>query len=317
MNKLLPVGLAVLVSGLALAAPPSPSTFSIVAADPEAGEVGVAVASRFFAVGTVVPFAKGGVGAVATQSFANTTYGPRGLDLLERGAAPDEVVRVLTRADDGREQRQLGVVSASGASATYSGTKCNAWAGGRSGPNYAVQGNILAGEAVVTSMEQAFLESKGKPLAERLYAAIVAGDKAGGDARGRQSMALLVARAKGGYGGFTDRAIDLRVDDHADPIVEMGRLLGIGLVNDLWNRGWTAFTEKRFDEARTFQERAATMAEKQPAVLPEVLYDLAVIRLAAGDPDNARKALDRALALNPKLKAQADKDPDLEKMRTK
>jgi uncharacterized Ntn-hydrolase superfamily protein len=231
--------------------------------------------------------------------------------------APDEVVRVLTRGDDGRDKRQLGVVSASGASATYSGEKCNAWAGGRSGPEYAVQGNILAGADVVASMERAFLESKGKTLAERLYAAIVAGDKAGGDARGRQSMALLVTRAKGGYGGFTDRAIDLRVDDHTDPIVEMGRLLGIGLVNDLWNRGWTAFTEKRFDEAQRFQERAATMAEKQPAVLPEVLYDLAVIRLAAGDPDHARKALDRALALNPKLKAQADKDPDLEKMRTK
>jgi tetratricopeptide (TPR) repeat protein len=128
-------------------------------------------------------------------------------------------------------------------------------------------------------------------------------------------MALLVVRAKGGYGGFTDRAIDLRVDDHVNPIVEMGRLLDIGLVNDLWNRGWTAFTEKKYAEARTIQERTATMAEKQPAVLPEVLYDLAVIRLAAGDPDGARKALDRAVALNPKLKAQAEKDPDLEKLR--
>jgi len=307
--------LAIFLATPALAAPPSPSTFSIAAADPESGEVGVAVASRFFAVGTVVPFAKAGVGAVATQSFANTTYGPRGLELLERGVAADEVVKILTRGDDGRDQRQLGVVAANGTSATYSGSKCNAWAGGRSGPNYAVQGNILAGEAVVTSMERAFLDSKGKTLAERLYAAIVAGDKAGGDARGRQSMALLVARAKGGYGGFTDRAIDLRVDDHADPIVEMGRLLGIGLVNDLWNRGWTAFTEKRFDEARVYQERAATMAEKQPAVLPEVLYDLAVIRLAAGDKENAQKALDRALALNPKLKAQADKDPDLARLK--
>jgi uncharacterized Ntn-hydrolase superfamily protein len=313
--KLILVGFCCLGAWPSLAAPPSPSTFSIAAADPESGEVGVAVASRFFSVGSVVPFAKAGVGAVATQSFANTTYGPRGLELLERGVTADEVVRVLTRGDDDREKRQLGVVAANGAAATYTGPKCNSWAGGRSGPNYAVQGNILAGEAVVVGMERAFLESKGKTLAERLYAAIVAGDKAGGDARGRQSMALLVARAKGGYGGFTDRAIDLRVDDHADPIVEMGRLLAIGLVNDLWNRGWTAFTEKRFEEARGFQERTATMAEKQPAVLPEVLYDLAVIRLAAGDKEGAKKALDRALALNPKLKAQADKDPDLEKMR--
>jgi uncharacterized Ntn-hydrolase superfamily protein len=309
------LSLVALLATPSLAAPPSPATFSIAAADPEAGEVGVAVASRFFAVGTVVPFAKAGVGAVATQSFANTTYGPRGLELLERGVSPDEVVRVLTRGDDGREQRQLGVVGAQGASATYTGSKCNAWAGGRMGPNYAVQGNILAGEAVVAAMEKSFLDTKGKTLAERLYAAIVAGDAAGGDARGRQSMALLVARAKGGYGGFTDRAIDLRVDDHADPIVEMGRLLGIGLVNDLWNRGWTAFTEKKPEDALKFQERAATMAEKQPAVLPEVLYDLAVIRLAAGDKAGAVKALDRALALNPKLKAQADKDKDLEKLK--
>ena len=311
----LPALVAVLIVIPAFAAPPSPATFSIVAADPESGEVGVAVASRFFAVGTVVPFALAGVGAVATQSFANTSYGPRGLELLERGVTAEEVVRVLTRGDDGREQRQFGVVAANGSAATYTGTKCNAWAGGRTGPNYAVQGNILAGEAVVAAMERSFLDTKGKTLAERLYAAIVAGDAKGGDARGRQSMALLVARAKGGYGGFTDRAIDLRVDDHADPIVEMGRLLGIGLVNDLWNRGWTAFTEKRFDEARVFQERAASMAEKQPAVLPEVLYDLAVIRLAAGDKNGATKALDRALALNPKLKAQAEKDPDLEKMK--
>jgi uncharacterized Ntn-hydrolase superfamily protein len=307
--------LAAFVTELSLAAPPSPSTFSIVAADPEAGEVGVAVASRFFSVGSVVPFAKAGVGAVATQSFANTTYGPHGLELLELGVTAEEVVRVLTRADDGREQRQLGVIGANGVAATYTGAKCNTWAGGRAGPNYAVQGNILTGEPVVVAMEKAFLDTKGKTLAERLYAAIVAGDAAGGDARGRQSMALLVARAKGGYGGFTDRAIDLRVDDHASPIVEMGRLLDIGLVNDLWNRGWTAFTEKKYAEARTYQERTATMAEKQPAVLPEVLYDLAVIRLAAGDKDGAQKALDRALALNPKLKAQADKDPDLEKLR--
>src|SRR5262245_35808661 len=262
------------------AAPPAPSTFSIVAADPEAGEVGVAVASRFFAVGTVVPWAKAGVGAVATQSNANTTYGPRGLELLERGVSPEEVVAVLTRPDEGRDSRQLGVVSASGGSATYTGPKCNAWAGGRHGQNYAVQGNILTGEAVVEAMEKAFLEGKGKPLAERLYAAIVAGDAKGGDSRGRQSMALVVARAKGGYNAFTDRAIDIRVDDHPDPIVELGRILGMALVNDQWNQGWTAFTEKRFPDALRFQERATAAAEKQQGMLPEVLYDLAVIRLA-------------------------------------
>jgi tetratricopeptide (TPR) repeat protein len=178
-----------------------------------------------------------------------------------------------------------------------------------------VQGNILTGEGVVAAMETAFLESQGKTLAERLYAAIVAGDGAGGDSRGRQSAALVVVRAAGGYGGFTDRAVDLRVDDHPDPIGELGRLLDLALVNDAWNRGWTAFTEKRFADALPWQERAATLCEKQPGMLPEVLYDLAVIRLAAGDRDGARKALDRALALNPKLKQQASKDPDLEKLR--
>ena len=313
--RFLSVTLVAVAASAALAAPPYPSTFSIVAADPEAGEAGVAVASRFFAVGTVVPFAKAGVGAVATQSNANTTFGPRGLELLEKGLRPDEVVAVLTRADEGREQRQLGVVAAGGASATYTGPKCNSWAGGRSGPGYAVQGNLLTGEDVVAAMEKAFLESKGKPLAERLYAAIVAGDAAGGDSRGRQSAALVVVRAKGGYNGFTDRAVDLRVDDHASPIVELGRLLGLALVNDHWNRGWTAFTEKRFADALPWQERAAAAAEKQTGMLPEVLYDLAVIRLAAGDKEGAKKALDRALELNPKLKQQAAKDPDLEKLR--
>jgi len=299
----------------AAAAPPDPATFSIAAADPETGESGVAVASRFFAVGSVVPFAKAGVGAVATQSLANTSYGPRGLDLLEKGLSADEVVKVLTRSDGARELRQLGVVAANGDSATFSGSKCNAWAGGRSGPGYAVQGNILTGEDVVAAMENAFLESRGKPLAERLYAAIVAGDAKGGDSRGRQSAVLVVVRAKAGYGGYTDRAIDLRVDDHADPIVELGRLVGLALVNDDWNRAWTAFTEKKFAEALPWQERAATRAEKQPAMLPEVLYDLAVIRLAAGDRPGAQKALDRALSLNPKLKQQASNDPDLEKLR--
>ena len=156
------------MAGLATADPPYPSTFSIVAADPVTGEVGVAVASRFFAVGSVVPYAKAGVGAVATQAFANTTYGPRGLELLEKGLSPDEVVKVLTRPDDDRDRRQFGVVAANSDSATFTGSKAQTWAGGRRGPGYAVQGNILAGEDVVIAMEKAFVESKGRPLAERL-----------------------------------------------------------------------------------------------------------------------------------------------------
>ncbi|MBI5442069.1 MAG: DUF1028 domain-containing protein, partial [Deltaproteobacteria bacterium] len=211
------------------AAPPDPATFSIAAADPAAGEVGVAVASRFFAVGTVVPWARASVGAVATQSSANTSFGPNGLDLMARGATAEEALKVLLRGDEGRDRRQVGLVTASGDSATYTGSGCNSWAGGRRGPNYAIQGNILTGEPVVAAVEKSFLANTGKPLAERLLAALAAGDAAGGDSRGRQSAALLVCRAKGGYNGFTDRAVDVRVDDHADPFRELSRLVAMGV----------------------------------------------------------------------------------------
>jgi len=312
----LPVFALLLAPDGARAEPPRPSTFSIVAADPAAGEVGVAVASRFFAVGSVVPYARAGAGAVATQASANTAYGPGALELLARGTTPAEALEILTRADAGRAQRQAGLVAANGASATFTGPECNAWAGGRSGPGYAVQGNILAGEAVVAAMERAFLDSAGKPLAERLYAAIVAGDAAGGDSRGRQSAVLMVSRAGGGYGGVDDRAIDVRVDDHPDPIVELGRLVALAEVNDLWNRGWAAFRNGRRGEDLKWQEATLARAEAIRAeVLPEVLYDTAAIRLANGDLAGARAALDRALALNPKLAQQAAGDPDLAGLR--
>lgn len=296
----------------AVAEPTGPATFSIVAADSRAGEVGVAVASRFFAVGSVVPFARAGVGAVATQASANTTYGPRALELLAEGATPAEALAIVTRGDEARERRQVGAVAADGASRTFTGPECNAWAGGRSGPGYAVQGNLLAGEEVVAAMERAFLASAGKPLAERLYAALAAGDAAGGDSRGKQSAVLLVARSGGGYGGFDDRAIDVRVDDHAEPIVELGRLVALAQVNDLWNRGWSAFLAGRRGEDLEWQEATLARAEATgAAVLPEVLYDTAVVRLANGDRAGARAALDRALAANPKLARQAAEDPDL------
>ncbi len=304
------IALFAALAGSAGGAPPPPATFSIVAADPEAGEVGVAVASRFFAVGAVVPYARAGAGAVATQANANVSFGPRGLDLLGQGLTPEEAIRVLLRGDP-VNSRQVGIMSASGASATSTGSGCNAWAGGRSGPGYAVQGNILAGEQVVAAMEASFLASAGKPLGERLFAALTAGDEAGGDSRGRQSAAILVCRTGGGYNGFSDRAIDIRVDDHPDPMKEIGRLLGMALVNDDWNRGWTAFTQKRFPEALKWQERAAARAEAQPGMLPEVVYDLAVIRLANGDRAGALAAVRRAIDLNPKLARQAKVDNDL------
>ena len=303
-------------AGVVSAESPSPSTFSIVAADPAAGEVGVAVASRFFSVGSVVPFAKAGVGAVATQASANTTYGPGALELLAQGASPTEALAILTRKDSDLSRRQCGVVAANGDSATYTGPGANAWAGGRSGPDYAVQGNILTGEPVVAAMEKAFVEGRGKPLAERLYAAIAAGDAAGGDSRGKQSAVLMVSRAGGGYGGFDDRAIDIRVDDAKEPIVELGRLVQLALVNDLWNRGWSAFMQKKRGEDLRWQEATLARAEAAKAeVLPEVLYDTAVIRLANGDRAGAQKALDRALAMNPKLAQQAANDADLAALR--
>ncbi len=285
------------------------STFSIVARDSVSGELGVAVASRFFAVGSVVPWAKAEVGAIATQSFANTTFGWRGLDLLEKGANPEEIVQILLRNDDSPEKRQFGIVSAHGKSATYTGKKCIPWAGGRNGRNYAVQGNILAGEAVVAAMEEIFLQTKGT-LAERLYAALVAGEKNGGDARGKQSAALLVVRKNAGYGGFTDRAIDIRVDDHAEPFKELGRLLNFAQTNYSWNEGWTLFTQKKYREALPHMERTATYAPENA----EVLYDLAVIRLAAGKKNDALDALEKAIKLNPKLKKQAIGDNDLKSL---
>lgn len=282
------------------------STFSIVACDTNTGELGVAVASRFFAVGAVVPWAKAGIGAVATQSFANTTFGWRGLDLLEKGATPQEALTILLRNDDEAEQRQVGIVSFDGKSATFTGNKCLPWAGGRYGPTYAVQGNILAGETVVSVMEETFLNTKGT-LAEKLFAALVAGDKQGGDARGKQSAALIVVKENAGYGGFTDRAIDVRVDDHAHPFKELGRLLNFAQMNYSWNEGWTLFTQKKYGQALPHMEHTARIAPDNA----EVLYDLAIIRLAAGQKDSAIEALKKAIEINPKLKAQAEGDQDL------
>ena len=203
---------------------PRLSTFSIVARDPHSGEWGVAVQSKFLCVGSVVPWARADVGAVATQAWANVGFGPAALELLRGGTPAREVVDRLIAEDAGRDHRQLGVVDGRGTSAAWTGRLCFPWAGHRGGPEYTCQGNILAGEAVVAAMEEAFVRSSG-PLAERLVGVLHAGQAAGGDSRGQQSAALLVVKEKGGYGGFTDRAIDLRVDDHPTPIAELERLL--------------------------------------------------------------------------------------------
>ena len=199
------------------------ATFSIVALDPDTDELGVAVQSKFLALGAVVPWARAGVGAVATQALANYNYGPRGLDMMSMGNSADETVQALISSDDEREHRQVGVVDASGRAATFTGDKCFEWAGGVVGEHYAAQGNILVGRETVEAMAATF-ESVSGEFAGRLLAALDAGQAAGGDSRGKQSAALLVVREGGGYGGDNDTVVDLRVDDHPGPISELIRL---------------------------------------------------------------------------------------------
>ena len=200
---------------------PTVATFSICATDGR--DFGVAVASKFLAVGSVVPWAGAGIGALATQAMANTSYGPGGLQLLSEGLPAQVVVGRLTAADPERDHRQLGIVDRDGGSATYTGSACFEWAGGRTAPGCACQGNILTGPGVADALLDTFLASSGD-LCDRLLAALSAGDLAGGDRRGRESAALLVVRQDSGYGGLDDRMIDLRVDDHPEPVMELQRL---------------------------------------------------------------------------------------------
>ena len=202
---------------------PVVATYSIVACDLEAGQWGVAVQSKFLAVGSVVPWAKPHVGAVATQAYANPRYGPQGLELLRKGIAAQEVVERLTSADDGRDHRQLGVVDGEGGAATYTGTECLDWAGGSTGAGYAAQGNILVSAETVDALAGTFETSSGL-LAERLIDCLAAAQAAGGDSRGQQSASLLVVERDGGYANLSDVVVDLRVDDHELPIEELRRI---------------------------------------------------------------------------------------------
>lgn len=201
------------------------ATYSIVGRDQATGDLGVAVQSKFLAVGAVVPWAQAGVGAVATQSLANTAYGPSGLALMQAGVMPESIIAQLTANDEKAAMRQVGMVDAQGRAATFTGGDCFAWAGGRIGPNYACQGNILVSAATVDALATTFVANESLPLHDRLLTSLAAAQAAGGDRRGQQSAALLVVREKGGYGGLNDRFIDLRVDDHPHPIAELQRLL--------------------------------------------------------------------------------------------
>jgi len=220
--------LLLLALGLAVrAADPEVHTFSIVALDPATGELGVAVESKYFGVGSVVPWAKAGVGAVATQARAKLSFGPDGLRLMEAGKSPREALDALLAADPLKAERQVGMIDAQGHTAAHTGAECMSFAGHREGRNYTVQGNLLAGEKVITAMAEAYeraQKEEGSELAEWLLAALQAGQAEGGDKRGQQSAALLVVRAEGGPGGENDRYIDLRVEDHPTPIDELARL---------------------------------------------------------------------------------------------
>ncbi len=201
-------------------------TFSIVGYDPDTKDLGVAVASKFIAVGAFVPWAKARVGAIATQAYANISYGPRGLELLAKGYSARKVLSILIDDDPLREMRQVGIVDANGEAAAFTGRECFPYAGHIVGNGYSVQGNILTGPEVLEAMAKAFEGTRGE-LVDRLLAALEAGDRAGGDRRGKQSAAIIVVREGGGYGGYTDKYVDIRVDDHPEPVQELKRIFRI------------------------------------------------------------------------------------------
>jgi uncharacterized Ntn-hydrolase superfamily protein len=290
---------------------PRKSTFSIVAADLQTGEVGCAVQSKYFSVGSVVPWAWAGVGAVATQAAGVAVYGRLALEALQRGATPEAALEAVLADDPGRETRQLGVVTADGRAASFTGRECLDWAGHRVGPGFAVQGNILAAEAVVEEMARAYTETVGS-LVERLVAALEAGQAAGGDKRGQQSAAIMVERA----GGRTesregiDRICDLRVEDHPEPIVELRRLTGIWADWDAQRRAHARY--ERGDAAAAADVlRAATAGKDEPMLL----YNLACYESLAGRREDAVAHLRRAVELDGSYRALAAEDRDFDPIR--
>lgn len=291
-------------------APPAIATFSCVGFDPATGDLGVVVQSKFFAVGSVVPHARAGVGAIATQAFANTTFGPSGLDLLAKGDSPEAVIAALTAADSLAARRQVGIVDAQGRSATFTGAECMAWAGGTNGPGFAAQGNILVSEETVKAMASAFTSTQGL-LGDRLLAALEAGQAAGGDSRGMQSAALLIVRKGAGYAGFNDRYCDLRVDDAVEPIRELRRIYNIWKPNALITEGYRLVEEGAFDRAYAMGREAVSLRPQDG----EPRYHLACYLARGGMREEAIALLDEALRMTPSLAEQARRDPDFTTLR--
>jgi uncharacterized Ntn-hydrolase superfamily protein len=251
---------------------PRIATYSIAACDLHAGQWGVAVQSKFLAVGSVVPWAEPHVGAIATQSYANPRYGPDGLALLRDGRSAEETIAALTAADDDRAVRQIGVVDAEGRAATFTGPDCHDWAGGRTGDGYAAQGNILVSEDTVDALAVMFEQNGGRPLAERLIECLAAAQAAGGDRRGQQSASLLVVQKEGGYAKLSDVLVDLRVDDHAHPVAELQRLYGLhqGLFGATPQSEWMEVDEGLAAELRQRLARLGYEGE-----LPRAFFDWA------------------------------------------
>src|SRR6266480_8144269 len=249
------------------------ATYSIAACDLDAGQWGVATQSKFLAVGAVVPWAEPHVGAIATQAYANPRYGPEGLSLLREGLSAEEVVERLTAADEGRDQRQLGVVDREGRSASFTGAECLEWAGGRTGPCYAAQGNILVSAETVDAIAETFESSKG-PLAERLLDCLDAAQAAGGDRRGQQSAALLVVEQDGGYANLSDTIVELRVEDHELPLEELRRLYRLheALFGETPRDEWLTVEDalNKWAGNANLEERVDGAAEIDPIVLEEL-----------------------------------------------
>lgn len=295
--------------------PPLPlwkATFSIVAVDPSTGQVGVAVQSKYFAVGAVVPWVRAGVGAVASQALGVARYGPVLLNALEEGNRPKAALKAALSDDPQAEQRQIGVVHADGEAANYTGSECLAWAGSRTGPNFSVQGNILAGEQVVEDMASAFTNSQGS-LAERLLASLEAGQAAGGDKRGQQSAALLVEQL--GYRDIgaegIDRLVDLRVDDHQRPIIELRRLFGLWQEQEMIEQAMIQYANAEYAAATEIM----TKANKQFPEKANILYNLACFESLSGLASEAILHLSQAIALGASFREMAKTDSDFDSVR--
>jgi uncharacterized Ntn-hydrolase superfamily protein len=288
-------------------------TFSIVARDPDTGELGVGVQSRAFRAGSIVPYAKAGLGAIATQAAANEAFGPEGLRLLAQGASPEEVVRRLTANDPGRDSRQLAVIDAQGRVAAWTGSSTSDWHGHIVGENYSVQGNILAGEEVVRNMARAFENAEGT-LAERIMDALDAGEAGGGDARGKQAGGILVVKPIGtDEGRDNDLWVDIRVDDSPEPFKEMRRLLGMAVARNHSRVASQLARDGRLADALLAQQKAIDLQPDNA----RYYYGLAELRARNGNADGAVQALAEAVGREARYRDRAADDTDFDTLRSR